>query len=955
MKKAYTLSVSLFAALILTAAALPAGAETTKAAVTASNGIDVYKYKNRCDQEIQKFLSTLTDEEREYINQRPTVLFGAEFDNYPISFYNYRHKQWEGISLDILREVEALTGITFKRANDEHTPFSTLLKQLEDGEISILTEVIRSASRKGRFLWSETPILTDRYVLVTKMDHPDITMDEIPGLRIGMQNSTAYKEMFKLWFPNHEKSVYYEDLGKLYDALERGKIDAVIASLHLLLSVTNYMERPGYRANLIFDYSFESRIGFNVNERVLCSIVDKALQHIDLKKISDVWIYRSYDYRAKLSEERRLWITGAFVLLACVIVLLLILVKRRRNEGKRLETLVRERTAELKKLGRDLENAYESAIAANRAKSVFLANISHEIRTPMNAIIGMTEIALRGNIPPETRWQVSAIKQSGTNLLSIINDVLDISKIENGKLELTPVHYSFPALIKDITNLIKTRLTDLPVDFIEDIDENIPEALLGDEPRIRQILMNVLGNAVKFTAKGFVSLSVKADAADGGVTVLTIKVADSGRGIKESDLERLFNSFVQTELVNNKSIEGMGLGLAITWNLIKAMNGDITVQSEYGKGSTFTITLPQKAGDKEKLAAKKTAAMFTAPDVRILIVDDIPTNLVVAEGLLAPYKMQIDTCLSGADAIEAVKSQNYDLIFMDHMMPLMDGIETVKQIRQLPGGRGEKLSIVALTANAVSGMREMFLQNGFNSFLPKPIDILALNAILEELIPGEKRTELTDEELKALTANSGDIVDAGLMIKGVNVKKGIAIMGGKLESYLQTLDVFRKDGRDKLNAIKEVLDKNDMHLYTIYVHALKSAAANVGATKLSEIARNLETAANDGNRGYIDAHTPELMAELGAILTGIDSCLKAVNAKTRRSGETDSDTVNTELQRLRTAIENMNASAMNEAVKNLKDHTDDEETGAMLDKILQDALIGEYDEAILLIDRILKK
>ncbi|MCL2182390.1 MAG: ATP-binding protein [Chitinispirillia bacterium] len=908
-----------------------------------------------------QFYAELTGEEREYIKTRPVVHFGAEFDNYPISFYDRRHKQWHGLTHDILREVETLTGITFKRTNEGLTPFSTLLKQLESGSISVVSELIRSAPREGRFLWPEIPVLTDRYILVTKMDRPNITANEIGSLKIGVQKGAAYDEMFNIWFPNHKNAVYYESLEELYDALERGKVDAAMASFHILLSVTNYLERPGYRANLVFDYKFESHIGFNVNERVLCSVVEKAMRHTDLKKISDTWMHKTYDYRAKLAESQRPWVIGAFALLVCVIALLLILIKRTLNEEKRLETVVRQRTTELKILGRDLENAYSSASAANRAKSVFLANVSHEIRTPMNTIIGMSEIVLRGNIPPETRQQISAIKQSGTNLLTIMNDILDISKIENGKLELAPVHYCLRSLIKDIAAVIRERLAGLPVEFTEEADENIPDALLGDETRIRQILMNVLGNAVKFTAKGFVSLSVKATGAGNGVTALTFKIADSGRGIRRHDIGRLFDSFVQTDLVNNKGIEGMGLGLAITWNLIKAMDGDITVESEFGKGSTFTITLPQKTGDRQKLAAKRTGAMFTAPEARVLIVDDIATNLKVAEGLLAPYKMQIDTCLSGAEAIELVKANTYDLVFMDHMMPIMDGIEAVKNIRELDGGRGEKLPVAALTANAVSGMREMFLQNGFNGFIPKPIDTIALNALLEELIPAEKRKELTGDELKALTEETSSGDDEDIMIKGVNIKKGIAVMGGKLESYLQTLDVFRKDGRDKLNAIKEVLAQNNMQLYTIYVHALKSAAANIGAAKLSESARDLETAANKGDRAFIDAHNPEMTAELGAVLTGIDSCLKAINAKTRRegtggggaSGMTDINAANAELRKLKNAIDIMNASAMNEAVKNLQRYTGDENFGEALDKILQNALIGEYDEAVGLIDKVL--
>ncbi|GBU23579.1 aerobic respiration control sensor protein ArcB [Fibrobacteria bacterium R8-3-H12] len=380
---------------------------------------------------------------------------------------------------------------------------------------------------------------------------------------------------------------------------------------------------------------------------------------------------------------------------------------------------------------------------ANKAKSNFLAKMSHEIRTPMNAINGMSELALRENLPDAAREHIVTIKQAGTNLLSIINDILDISKIESGKLEIVTSKYLFSSLINDVVSIIKTKIADSGLRFDINIDPNIPNSLLGDETRIRQALLNVLSNAVKYTKKGFISLSASAEIKKGTV-LLTINVADSGKGIKPKDLKKLFDEFVQVDMESRKSTEGTGLGLAITKNLLTAMGGDISVQSEYGKGSTFTLKLPQKISSDvlfDSLENDSAAIKFNAPNARVLVVDDIEANLKVAKGLMQPYKMQIDLCQSGIEAIEMVKANSYDLVLMDQMMPEMDGVEATKLIRVMAGENPHyaELPIIALTANAVSGAKEMLFSNGFSDFLSKPIDTIELNSILEKWIPKGKR------------------------------------------------------------------------------------------------------------------------------------------------------------------------------------------------------------------------
>ena len=399
---------------------------------------------------------------------------------------------------------------------------------------------------------------------------------------------------------------------------------------------------------------------------------------------------------------------------------------------------------------RSLRKTMDSLAATSRYKSEFLARMSHEIRTPMNAILGMAEIALLERDIDSILEGVGTIKKAGSNLMSIINDILDFSKIESGKMEIVPIDYLFTELIDNVTTVIKIKVVESRLEFKVDVDSQIPITLFGDEVRFRQVMLNILNNAVKFTSSGFVSLTVKGKVIDDDNVILTVVIADSGQGIREEDIKSLFNDFVQFDRVSNKGIEGSGLGLAISKNLVEAMGGDISVQSEYGKGSIFTITLPQGISHKETFHDEGTVMVFVAPLARVLVVDDVLINRTVAKGLLAIYGMQIHTCENGAAAVEAVQAEEYDLVFMDHMMPGMDGIEATTTIRNLESERFKKLPIVALTANAIAGMEEMFLKNGFNDYLSKPIDLRRLNAVLKRWIPAEKRKTPPDDSKESV-------------------------------------------------------------------------------------------------------------------------------------------------------------------------------------------------------------
>ena len=527
------------------------------------------------------------------------------------------------------------------------------------------------------------------------------------------------------------------------------------------------------------------------------------------------------------------------------------------------------------------KNMLQELVRANEAKSQFLANMSHEIRTPINGILGMDSILLKECKDESLREYAKNIQSAGQSLLSIINDILDISKIESGKLEILPTKYQLFSVLNDCYNLTKVKLENKPVEFVIQINENLPSWLYGDEVRVRQIINNFLSNAVKYTKEGNVTFCLDYEEKSDEQIQLIISVTDTGIGIKEEDLGKLFKSFTRIEEKRNRNIEGTGLGLNLTKNLVDLMGGEVSVDSTYGKGSCFTAKIPQKIVDAKPMGdfskryrqylntSDDNTLSFFAPEAKILIVDDVEMNLKVVEGLLKETKIQIDTAVSGRECLECVKKKQYNIIFLDHMMPEMDGIETLQNMKSLADNPNREVPVIMLTANAIVGAKEEYMEAGFTDYLTKPIRETELLEMLLKYLPGELTCE--NEEIK----NSKDIVQSELAesidrseteqmqqlekLEGLDVQTGLAYCMNEEEFYLEMLKEYLK--ADKASKIKQFFDEEDWNNYRTVVHALKSTSLTIGAVHLSEGAKELEMAAKEGDADYIRLHHKDVLEE----------------------------------------------------------------------------------------------
>ncbi|MBO4689109.1 MAG: response regulator [Clostridiales bacterium] len=550
------------------------------------------------------------------------------------------------------------------------------------------------------------------------------------------------------------------------------------------------------------------------------------------------------------------------------------------------------------------------AESANHAKSDFLANMSHEIRTPINAVLGMNEMIMREGRKAQDLTKSSTqdiretlrnivvyagdVENAGHNLLAIVNDILDFSKIEEGRMDLVEAPYKLGSLLNNISNMVLYKAQDKKLDFIIDVDENLPDELQGDEVRVRQILTNILNNAVKYTEKGSVKLTIRGEKMTDEYLILHATVEDTGIGIREEDKEKLFERFQRLEMERNSTVEGTGLGLVITQRLLEMMHGTIDVESEYGKGSVFTVTIPQKilsavpVGNFQErfevnlLEARAYRESFRAPDARILIVDDTRINLNVVVNLLKDTRMQIDTSTSGANAVAMAEKTRYDVILMDQRMPEMDGTEALHKIRSTESGASKDAPIVCLTADAVVGAKEHYLAEGFSDYLTKPIDSFALEKLLIRYLPQEKvesvreetggSTSMSDaEESDSEKADAAEDGFATLRAAGIDPDIGLLYCQKDENFYRSLLAEYASENAEKTESIRTSFAGENWHDYAIYVHALKSTSKMIGASTLSEMAAGLEAAANAGDAATIKRGHDVMMAEYEAVAGAIRS------------------------------------------------------------------------------------
>ena len=553
--------------------------------------------------------------------------------------------------------------------------------------------------------------------------------------------------------------------------------------------------------------------------------------------------------------------------------------------------------------------ALDDAKRANDAKSSFLANMSHEMRTPLNAVIGLTELTLENqSLDGESFSNIEKVHNAGMTLLGTVNDILDISKIEAGKFKIIPAVYDMPSLINDTVTQSIMHKGEKPIRFTLNINGDLPAQLNGDELRVKQVLNNLLSNAFKYTKEGAVEFGIEC-AREGDTVLMTAHVWDTGMGIRPENIDSIFDDYLQVNMRANRKIMGTGLGLSITKRMVELMNGTVNVVSELGKGSIFIVRLPQKYVSDEvigpemaenlkkfqyieqKYQQNSKRVRIRLPYARVLIVDDMAANLDVAKGLMKPYGMQIDCAASGQQAIDAISDEKvrYNAVFMDHMMPGMDGIEAVRRIREIGTDYARAIPIIALTANAVVGNEEMFLDKGFQAFISKPIELARLDVIIREWIRDKEQEKeqgknapviRRDSERRAVcNRRSGfDRRKFGNLYYELNVNKGIERFGGDREVYLDILQSFAADTGLQLKKLEDVNGDN-LDDYAIAVHGIKGSCRGILAEAVGNKAEALEKAAKAGDLNFVREHNPEFLKTAGKLVEDITDILKKIGGE----------------------------------------------------------------------------
>jgi PAS domain S-box-containing protein len=807
---------------------------------------------------------------RGYLVENKEILVGAESDDYPVSFHNKALGQFQGIGHDLLAEVSAITGLKFKVVNDPGATAEDLEIDLRDGRLDLLLKFSYQNPGDKRFLWAERPYFFDRYALITTINQPEIQFNQMFYGRVGLARGDKLSDIYAKWFPDDRAIIYYRTTDKALEALERNDINFIMGSMNRLLSLTNYREKPGFKAALVFERDIPSGPAYNHHQARLRQIMDKAMEMVDMPSINDRWHRRMFDYNRKFLNDAIPYV-AVFGLILLLAILALVSVNAKNGRlNRELETLVDERTKKLLateenleeerqlfkrilescplsftitqngrlvfmtpfaekffgvKLGdpremwyadaeelaqcvKDIENgqvinwrpmrvirsdgeirevlvnafasdyygsdsvmtwfsdvtelrnnARELSLARDiaedsaRAKSEFLANMSHEIRTPMNAILGLTQLALQTQLNEIQRDYLEKTSAAASSLLGIINDILDFSKIEAGKLTMEKIEFLLEEVVNNVVNVILVRVNEKNLELLLSIAPNTPTSLIGDPLRLGQVLNNLLTNAVKFTEKGQVNLVVQVMQETHNQVTLRFEVRDTGIGLTDEQISRLFTAFNQADSSTTRRYGGTGLGLAISKSLVEMMGGSIWCQGSRGQGSSFCFTARFGVGDRSARYASHQSAL---KNIVVLAVDDYEPVLTVLVDNLKSLGVQAIGCGSGKDALSILKDREAradrtDAVILDWKMPEMDGLETADQIQKLLPQ--EKIpSLIMVTANDRDELADLARDHGIKAIVPKPISASSvLNALTKVLNVGlePQKPKKTDSVLKA--------------------------------------------------------------------------------------------------------------------------------------------------------------------------------------------------------------
>lgn len=625
-----------------------------------------------------------------------------------------------------------------------------------------------------------------------------------------------------------------------------------------------------------------------------------------------------------------------------------------------------KKNAQLENANSLAEEARKEALAANEAKGRFLAHMSHEIRTPINAVLGMNTMILRETKDLQIKEYALDIQNAGQSLLALINDILDFSKIESGKLEIICVEYDMSSMIHDISNMIISKVRDKNLAFHIHVDEKLPSKLLGDDVRIRQILVNLLNNAVKYTHEGSVSLYISGTQSDGKI-LLDFSVEDTGIGIKEEDISKLFMEFERIEEKRNRNIEGTGLGINITMQLLKLMGSSLKVESKYGKGSCFSFSLEQQivdstpVGDLEQRIREQPfdysyTEVFTAPDAQLLVVDDNATNLKVFINLLKETRVKVDVADGGCACLDMVCKKRYDLIFLDHMMPDMDGIETLHRMKNLEDSMCKDTPVIALTANAITGAKEMYLAEGFDAFLSKPINPEKLEQMILLMLPRDLLifdAEGRDSQGKKIKESVQEDTNLPPEVEGIdwsyawNHFKDTELLLEATHDFYHAID----SEADQLESYYQEIDNSPeaLRLYRVKVHSMKSSAALIGAMSLNGVAKLLEYAARDDRLDTVQNVTPVFLEEWRSYKEKLKVCIP----QEKKQPIENTDEVVDLLERLRYAMEDMDIDVSDEMMEQIRQYEFPKHIQELVEKLSAAVVNLDSEETARLTDELI--